>query len=208
MNCKAAPQLILASASPRRADLLRQLGLSFVQAPTGIDESRQPGEAAAALVERLARNKALAGLRAKAEVALPVLAADTLVVSNDQVLGKPHSQDHYRAMFEALSGTRHQVLTAVAVAGRGELRSCVQRSWVTFRSVSRAEVDAYWQTGEPADKAGGYGIQGRAGMFVAHLEGSYSGVMGLPLMETESLLRQAGVDCWRCCQASGGESAS
>jgi len=159
-----------------------------------VDESLLPDEAPADYVARLARLKATT-VRQRGE-ALPVLAADTTVVLEGSVYGKPDSRADGIAMLESLAGGTHQVLTAVALAtGRGvALR--VNRSSVRFRNIERAEIEAYWETGEPRDKAGGYAIQGYGAVFVAALDGSYSGVMGLPLFETAELLCDAGIPCW------------
>lgn len=196
-----AAQLLLASASPRRAELLTQLRLCFEQVGPEVDETVQPGETASALVQRLAMAKARAGRRLARAMAgvgqLPVLAADTVVAIDGLVLGKPADRDDGLAMLARLSGRVHEVLSAVAVATAAGVQAEVSRSRVAFRSIDAAEAERYWATGEPADKAGGYAIQGIGGIFVQQLEGSYSGVVGLPLLETERLLQAAGVDCWR-----------
>jgi septum formation protein len=183
--------LILASQSPRRRELLDQVGIAHRVLPVDVDETRCPDEAPAVYVERLARAKAAAGLAAAGGGA--VLGADTVVVLDDAVLGKPADRADALAMLARLSGRRHEVLTAVALA-HGEAIACrLSVSHVTFRTLTPDEIAAYWATGEPADKAGGYAIQGRAALFVTRLEGSYSGVMGLPLHETGELLREAGL---------------
>lgn len=181
---------ILASASPRRSELLKQLGLGFVVQPQPIDESMLAGEEAAGYVRRLARNKSLAG---RVENRLPVLGADTIVVVDDHVLGKPANEEEGLAMLASLSGRWHRVMTAVAVSGPGAIRECLSVTDVCFREIKPAEARAYWNTGEPADKAGGYAIQGVGGMFVTELRGSYSGVVGLPLYETVNLLADFGI---------------
>nr|WP_298375487.1 Maf family protein [uncultured Halomonas sp.] len=186
-------RLRLASASPRRRELLTSIGLTAEIAPVDVDETPEPDESAADYVLRLARAKAKAGaLDAK----LPTLGSDTAVVLDGQILGKPIDQAHARQMLEALSGRRHQVMTAVAVSGKQGLLSICVTTQVTLRAISSKEIDAYWATGEPIDKAGGYAIQGRAAIFVEHLEGSYSAVVGLPLYETSQLLQRQGVTCW------------
>ncbi|HTK98163.1 MAG TPA: Maf family protein [Pseudomonadales bacterium] len=187
-------QLVLASASPRRAELLTQLGLMFTVDACDVDESRQPGETVEAMVRRLALTKAQASARGGS---LPVLGADTAVVIDDVLLGKPADRAEGLAMLSSLSGRTHEVLTAVAVVqgSRAEVR--VSRSRVTFRKITRDEAEAYWATGEPRDKAGGYGIQGIGGIFAERIEGSYSGIVGLPLAETEALLQAFGVDTWQ-----------
>ena len=189
-------QVVLASASPRRAELLDQLRIRYRQVNPGADEQAWPDEAVDALVLRLAIAKARAGLDLLG-ADLPVIGADTLVVQDGQALGKPRDRDAALAMLARLSGRRHEVISAVAVATAAGVQAEVSRSAVTFGVITPAEAARYWATGEPRDKAGGYAIQGIGGAFVRRLEGSYSGVMGLPLAETERLLAAAGVDCWR-----------
>jgi septum formation protein len=188
--------LILASTSPRRAELLRQVGVDFVQRAVEIDETPHPGEVAAHTALRLARSKAEAGCISGANDHA-ILAADTLVSFEGEALGKPRDRDDGLAMLRRLSGRQHQVYTAVALACAGEVQAFLSVSHVSFRPLAESEIIAYWNTGEPADKAGGYAIQGLAGTFITRLEGSYSGVMGLPLFETAELLRAAGVPLWR-----------
>lgn len=187
------PSLRLASASPRRRELLASIGVAVEVRPVEIDETPLPGEAPQAYVIRLAREKALAGARGDA---LPTLGSDTAVVCDGAILGKPESREHAAAMLGSLAGREHQVLTAVAVSGpAGVLEACVTtRVWM--REIPPAEIDAYWGTGEPADKAGGYAIQGLAAVFVERIEGSHSAVVGLPLFETAELLRRQGVLLW------------
>jgi septum formation protein len=192
----AAAPLFLASASPRRRELLAQAGVAFeVIGGISIDEQPQPGEGAEALVRRLALGKARAGMaliaRRHGAAAARVLGADTEVVLDGRVFGKPVAEADCVAMLTALSGCTHEVLSAVALVDAGGERSALSRSRVTFRAIGAEEARAYWATGEPADKAGGYAIQGRAAAFVERLEGSYSGVVGLPLFETLALLRSA-----------------
>jgi nucleoside triphosphate pyrophosphatase len=190
---KHPPHLYLASNSPRRAELLRQIGVNFRVIAAAIDESAVAGESPEAHVTRLALEKARAGhATLQDEHRRPVLGADTMVVAGDVVMGKPHNREDAIQMLQALSGRTHRVLSAVALVEKSE--DCrLSVSQVTFRSLTRAECAAYWGTGEPGDKAGGYAIQGLAAMFVSRLEGSYSGVMGLPLCETAELLAAAGV---------------
>ena len=190
-----APLVCLASASDRRRELLAQIGVPHVVSAAHIDEALLTGERAADYVVRMARAKALA-VRERG-VRLPVLAADTTVVLDEIVCGKPADEAESLAMLERLSGRTHQVLTAVALAAHGAVSLRLSASEVRFRTLSRAECSAYWHTGEPRDKAGGYAVQGRAAVFIEHLNGSYSGVMGLPLFETAELLREAGVPYWR-----------
>lgn len=188
-------QLILASASPRRTELLTSIGVSFDVQPADIDETPAPDETAYDYVERLAREKAEA-------VALSnphqlVMGSDTSVVLEGEILGKPATQAEARSMLTRLSGNTHQVMTAVALVEKGQCQSVVSVTNVTFRQLEADEIDAYIATGEPMDKAGGYGIQGLGGIFVTDLQGSYSAVVGLPLQETAALLAQAGHPVWR-----------
>jgi septum formation protein len=187
-------QLVLASASPRRVALLTQVGLVFLVRAPDIDESRLPGESAADMVQRLALAKAR---RVAQGETLPVLAADTAVAIDGVLLGKPAGPAEGLAMLTRLSGRTHDVLTAVALvhAARSEVR--LSHSRVSFRTITRAEAEAYWASGEPFDKAGSYGIQGIGGIFAERIEGSYSGIVGLPLAETEALLQAFGVDTWQ-----------
>lgn len=190
MMRKCSP-LHLASASPRRAELLRQIGVDFALLLPAIDESRRDDEAAELYVLRLALEKARAGVQMlpKGETGL-VLGADTVVVCNGEVLGKPADRQEALSMLSRLSGQTHKVMTAIAlVDDSGEEHSRLSVSQVRFRALSETEIEAYWQSGEPADKAGAYAIQGLAAIFIEHLEGSYSGVMGLPLYETAELLQ-------------------
>jgi len=189
-----APVLYLASASPRRRELLLQLGLAHVLLPQDIDESVLPGEEAVAYVKRMAHNKALAALRDPgARDGLPVLAADTSVICDGRILGKPDSLEQAIGMLGLLSGREHQVMTAVAVARGDSLHEAINVSSVHFRSIEREEMLAYWLSGEPRDKAGSYAVQGLGAMFISRIEGSYSGVMGLPLYETAQLLANFGL---------------
>ncbi|MCP8463768.1 Maf-like protein [Pseudomonas sp. ZM23] len=191
-------QLYLASSSPRRRELLTQIGLPFHIVPASIDETPLAGESAVAYVERLARGKALAGLHFLAQRAdVCVLGADTAVVLDGRILGKPADRAEALAMLQALSGREHEVLTAVAVANRDHCEARVVSSRVTFRTVSMEEAERYWETGEPHDKAGGYAIQGLAAVFVSRVEGSYSAVVGLPLCETAALLADFSIPCWQ-----------
>jgi septum formation protein len=187
----------LASASPRRRELLQQIGVSFRVVGMAVDEAVLPDETPSAYVTRLAAAKAVAGWeRSRDAHQVPVLAADTAVVLDGQILGKPADRQEAEGMLRQLSGRTHEVLTAVALRSTDGLQSRISRSEVTFRSIAAAEAHAYWETGEPSDKAGAYAIQGRGAIFVADLRGSYSGVMGLPLFETAELLRRAGISHW------------
>jgi septum formation protein len=194
MGAMSPPVICLASISPRRRELLAQIGVRFSIVGADIDETPHAGEAPRDYVLRLARQKALA-VRERGE-RLPVLAADTTVVLDGVIYGKPRDRDDGIAMLGRLAGRTHEVLTAVALAdSRGvELRLSV--SSVRFGPLTPQECAAYWETGEPCDKAGGYGVQGAGGVFIESLSGSYSGVMGLPLFETAQLLRAAGVSYW------------
>jgi len=181
--------LYLASGSPRRAELLTQLGYTFEIVKPNIPEQQQVGEAPQHYVARLAREKAQAGL-ALAQSQAVVLGSDTLLQLDEQVLEKPLDQNHFEQMFTQLSGRTHQVLTAVAVTDGEQTRELVVCTEVTFKTLQQPEILRYWATGEPQDKAGGYGIQGIGGRFVTHINGSYFAVVGLPLYETDSLLQQ------------------
>ena len=183
------PRILLASASPRRAELLRQVGIAHAVRPVDVDESVHAGEAPAAYVLRLAEAKAEALWRQLApEERRPVLAADTTVALEGEIFGKPGSLAEARAMLGRLSGRTHAVHTAIALLHAQGSAARVSSSTVTFRELTPAEIDWYWHTGEPADKAGGYAVQGRAAAFISHIAGSYSGIMGLPLFETWELL--------------------
>ena len=190
-------QLILASASPRRAALLDQLGLRYRRCAVAVDETPLNAEDPAAYVERLALAKARAGQSASRDPGLPVLGADTTVVHAGVVMGKPDDEPAACEAILQLSGCAHEVLTAVAVAqgSRHEIR--LSRSVVHFRRIEESEAQAYARTGEGADKAGGYAIQGIGGVFVTRIEGSYTGIVGLPIAETEALLLAFGVDTWQ-----------
>lgn len=186
-------RLILASASPRRRELLTQIGLRFEVVVTDVDESRLTDESPDAYVERLAISKARAGHRGDGVA----IGSDTIVLVGDEILGKPGGPKEGKAMLQRLSGRPHQVKTGVAVYDSKRTESVVVTTQVMFRDISEAEIDAYVQTGEGRDKAGGYGIQGIGSIFASSIEGSYSAVVGLPLAETEALLRMLNVDTWR-----------
>ncbi|UVC28984.1 MULTISPECIES: nucleoside triphosphate pyrophosphatase [unclassified Pantoea] len=179
--------LYLASGSPRRRELLTQLGLQFERLITHVEEQRQPEEAAEVYVRRLASDKARAGV-AVAPQDLPVLGADTIVVLNGEVLEKPQDAAHAAAMLSKLSGQTHQVMTAVALADKQRELDCLVTTDVTFRKMTAEEISHYIASGEPMDKAGAYGIQGLGGNFVRKINGSYHAVVGLPLVETGELL--------------------
>lgn len=187
----AAPLLTLASVSPRRRELLERIGVAHVVSAADIDETVQPEEAPADYVVRMACAKARA-VRARG-TELPVLAADTTVVIDGVILAKPRDRAEGVAMLGRLAGRTHQVLTAVALATASGIAFRLSASEVRMRAVTPEECAAYWETGEPRDKAGGYAIQGRGALFIEHLSGSFSGVMGLPLYETGQLLAAAGI---------------
>lgn len=192
--------IYLASKSPRRRELLRQAGIHFELLPlrahplerADVDETPLPHEAATDYVIRIARLKVEAAMRMMVTRHLPlrlVLTADTAVVLDGEIFGKPADGAEAASMLTRLSGRTHEVLTAVAAANTREVREALSRSEVTFRKLDESEIRQYVDSGEPLDKAGAYAIQGRAAMFISHLSGSYSGVMGLPLLETAQLIR-------------------
>ncbi|MCP2041831.1 septum formation protein [Neisseria sp. HSC-16F19] len=190
--------LYLASGSPRRRELLAQLGFELIRLYGDIDETPYAGEDACDYVERMAREKNDAALAQwhtehAHEPPHPVLSADTTVALQGKILGKPADDAEAEAMLHALSGSTHQVLSAVCVYWQGRQHVCVQCSEVTFADLSDEDIRRYIASGEPHDKAGAYGIQGLGGLFVTHLSGSFTGVMGLPLFETAQLLRQCGI---------------
>ena len=193
--------LYLASSSPRRRELLTQIGVPFSTVSATIDETPFPNESPVAYVERLAREKALAGreqlLSSPPDHAFCVLGADTAVVLDDGILGKPADEADALAMLMALSGREHEVLTAIAIIASQRCETRVVRSQVRFRNISKQEASLYWASGEPQDKAGGYAVQGLAAVFVAALNGSYSAVVGLPVCETAELLGHFGIPCWQ-----------
>ncbi len=185
------PAIVLASASPRRRELLAQLGVPHEVLAVDVDETPLPGESPAALAQRLARVKALAG-RVRAGAARVVLGSDTVVAVEDRIFGKPAGRDDALAMLAALSGREHRVLTAVALAlpgTDGGVLEALSETAVRMRTIAPAEAASYWDTGEPVGKAGAYAIQGFGAVFIEHIRGSYSGVMGLPLYETACLLQ-------------------
>ncbi len=185
------PRLVLASASPRRARILRDLGVSFRVEVSHEDESLRPGEDGTAAVERLARAKALAVARGET---LPVLAADTEVLCDGHILGKPADEGDALAMLRRLAGRAHEVVTGVCVVDRGVARSGVERSVVRFAPMSEGELAWYAATGEPLDKAGGYHVDGKGALFIETVEGSPSNVAGLPVRLLLRLVREAGLE--------------
>ncbi len=191
------PPIYLASASPRRRELLDQIGVRYELLNTAVDETPRRGEMPELYVTRMALEKARAGRACARDARRPVLGADTTVVVGGQVLGKPRDRADGIAMLRRLSAVTHHVYTAVAVVDAEREASRLSVSAVRFRALSEAECAFYWDSGEPAGKAGGYAVQGRGAQFIVRLEGSYSGVMGLPLFETAELLREFGLDLLR-----------
>jgi septum formation protein len=190
------PDIYLASRSPRRAELLQQIGISFTVLPADIDESQLPGENPADYVLRLARAKAQTCIDILVQQGLPmlpVLAADTTVSVDGELMGKPENAGDARRMLRLMSGRCHEVLTGLAVATPQRLEALLSVTQVEVAMLTGQEIDAYIATSEPFDKAGAYGIQGLAGTFIKRIEGSYSGVMGLPVFETAQLLKSAGI---------------
>ena len=187
--------LVLASGSPRRAALLRQLGLAFEVVSTDIDERPAARETARRYVRRMSLEKLAAARTALGASVDVVLSADTEVVVDGRIMGKPRDQADCVAMLRTLSGRSHQVLTGVSVASSVGVDNFVVETIVTFRRLTIGECKEYWATGEPRDKAGGYGIQGVGAIFVKKIEGSYSNVVGLPLMEVARILNRHGIDC-------------
>ena len=197
MSENVKTDLLLASQSPRRRELLTQIGVQFCVVSVDVPELKALGEFPAGYVSRLALDKASAGYKHyKDEYNCPVLGADTIVVFRDEVLEKPSSKEHAQTILVSLSGSTHEVITAVAITNGLRTEQITCSTWVTFREISLAEIDAYWKTGEPRDKAGAYGIQGYASVFVKRIEGSYSNVVGLPLFETNQLLSQFEIPIW------------
>lgn len=185
--------IILASASPRRRELLKQLAVTFKVAPADIDESIVAGETPTNYVLRMSREKALAGL-AQNGGEIPALGSDTIVVLHDRILGKPESHTEAASMLMRLSGQTHHVYSAVALASKPDrLLNTLNITAVSFGKMPAAWIRHYCQSEEPMDKAGAYAVQGGAGQYISRIDGSYSGVMGLPLYETAELLRQAGL---------------
>jgi septum formation protein len=195
----SSSRFYLASRSPRRRELLTQAGFEYAELPEGaadVDETPKSGESAADYVLRVAREKAAAGWRAitmHGVAALPVLTADTTVVLDGAILGKPDNARHAVELLAQLSAREHQVLTAVALANAAGVTTRLSASTVEFRAITPAEIEHYVATGEPLDKAGAYGVQGRAAIFIRAIRGSYSGIMGLPLFETAELLGALGI---------------
>ena len=191
----ASAQVILASASPRRRELLEQIGVRAIVKSVDIDESRKPGEPVKEYVQRLAMEKAERGFSTiKNSQKLPVVGSDTIVVIDGIVLGKPEDRQQAKEMLQQLSGQKHTVLTSVAIVTEDKKVIDTSSSEVLFNKLELQEIEDYVATGETDDKAGSYAIQGLAAQFVKNLNGSFSGVMGLPLFETVQLLKQCGID--------------
>ena len=183
-------QVYLASKSPRRKELLAQIGVRFEMLMVDVDESLYPGENSFDYVNRLAIEKAQAGAQLVKLGNVPVLGSDTCIVFNEEIIGKPRDESNALEILQILSGKTHKVITAVALCDTERCLSKVQMSKVSFRALSSDEIKVYVKTGEPLDKAGAYAIQGMAARFITHIEGSYSGIMGLPLYETAELLNE------------------
>lgn len=190
-----AAQIILASASPRRKELLDQINISYSVNPVDVDETPLPNEKPLDYVQRLAAEKSAACI-AQLGDSLPVLAADTAVVLGDLILGKPKDRNDALTMLRLLSGKMHRVYSAISLRGNSHDQA-VSITEVTFRPLTEGEITAYWQSGEPADKAGSYAIQGLGGVFVKSINGSFSGVVGLPLFETAELLSRQGIGIFK-----------
>lgn len=190
------PVLTLASASPRRRELLRQIGVPHIVQAADIDETPLPNEQPGDYVQRLARSKAL-HVFGSGRAELPVLGADTTVAIDGLALGKPANDREHREMFQRLSAREHVVYSAIALATADGVAVRLSVTRVVFRAITEIERAAYWASGEPRDKAGGYAIQGLGAVFVESIAGSYSGVMGLPLAETAALLVAARVPIWQ-----------
>ena len=184
----------LASKSPRRAELLAQIGVPYKVVDIDIPEVHEVGETPEDYVARLAREKALAGLAASP--GLPTLGADTIVVKGEHILEKPHDMEDCCAMLSQLSDSEHKVMTAVTICQNQKIHQALSVTRVVFNAISRAQAERYWATGEPVDKAGSYAIQGYGAVFVKRIEGSFSGVVGLPLEVTCNLLQHFNIDVW------------
>ena len=185
--------IVLASASPRRREILSQMGVAHSLAEHSVDEVAHAGEEAIDFVQRLALEKALSVQASNPHITLPILGSDTIVVCDEQILGKPVDRADALRMLALLSGRQHQVFSAVALCCGSRAQGVLSCSAVTFKTLSEQECARYWASGEPIGKAGAYAIQGLGGMFVSALAGSFSGVMGLPVFETAQLLNDFGV---------------
>lgn len=188
--------IVLASASPRRAELMHQIGLEFSILPSDIDETVHENESVKAYVQRMAASKAMVAKQATNKEDI-IVAADTTVSIDETFLGKPEDRSHFLEMLASLSGRIHTVHTAVVVSGNNFTGEAMSSSEVSFREISQQEANNYWLTGEPQDKAGGYAIQGIGSVFASHIKGSYSGVVGLPIFELTQLLTQINVSVFK-----------
>lgn len=199
----APPLLILASASPRRAELLGQIGAKFTVVPADILEEKHSDESPENFVVRMAKEKATAVLRQREKKLLEntqdstwVLASDTSIVLDGTVLGKPRDAKHAYSMWQSMSGRKHQVLTSLCLMSQTQCLEHLSVNEVEFHSISDSQMKAYWHSGEPQDKAGAYAIQGKAALWISHISGSYSSIMGLPLFDAGQLLEAAGFELW------------
>lgn len=200
MNPENLPFIYLASQSPRRRELLQQIGVRYEVINAEVTEVPRTQESPSDYVQRLAREKAEAGLASvnhRQLPARPVLGADTIVVIDNEILEKPRDAPHAAVMLRNLAGAGHQVMTAVAMATEDQCVVKLSVTDVVFRPLSEAEITAYWHTGEPCDKAGGYAIQGLGAVFVQQIRGSYTGVVGLPIEQTVALLDEFAVPYWQ-----------
>ena len=199
---KPNPQLILASASPRRAELLKQIGVEFTQCSANIVEQTMQGELADDFVLRMAKEKAQAALQqlqqsSNSELSeFWVLASDTVIELQGEILGKPVDFEHATQMWRKMSGNKHRVLSSLCLISERRSLALVSSNLVEFSEISDSQMQAYWQSGEPQDKAGAYAIQGKAALWIRHIQGSYSSIMGLPAFETGKLLESAGFELW------------
>lgn len=191
-TAKQGAAIVLASASPRRRELLAQIGVPYIVVPADIDETRRDDEPPADYVQRMAIEKSRTGFERAAGQGFIALGADTVVVVDEQVLGKPTDREQALDSLRLLSGRTHQVMTAVAVTDGNRLESLLSITNVTMRRIDPTDAAVYWESGEPVDKAGAYAVQGLGGIFIERLEGSYSGVVGLPVHETAELLGRFG----------------
>ena len=187
------PQIYLASSSPRRVELLEQMGVTFSLLKISVPENPSDYESCDEYIYRLSQEKAGAGVLALNEDNIIVVAADTVILFGDRILEKPKNEEDAFRMLTSLSNKRHLVKTAVSVCNRFKCETIIQTSQVTFCELSAVEISAYWKSGEPCDKAGGYAVQGRGAIFIKRIEGSYSGIMGLPIYETARLLNNFGI---------------
>jgi septum formation protein len=200
VNPQTLPSLYLASKSPRRRELLQQIGVVHEVIESDVVEVPRTQESPSTYVQRLAREKAEAGYASVKRLQLaakPVLGADTIVVINNEILEKPRDAEHAAIMLRTLAGATHQVMTAVAMVSDEKQAIKLSVTDVVFRALADDEIAAYWQTGEPQDKAGGYGIQGLGAVFVQQIRGSYTGVVGLPIEQTLELLQEFSVPWWQ-----------